>query len=133
MLAVDIATERNFGNYVGSVYKAWFIPPKTTRYRFYMVCDDYCLMEMATCPNSHSPTERILDLRGHTPYNGFFSHEYRWHTEKRKVSDWIELIEGQKYYMQVNYMEYSHNDYMRTAVEIEQNEIVGHHNAMKEI
>ena len=47
MLGLDISAERNFGDHIGSVYKAWFVPPKTARYRFYMVCDDYCLMKMA--------------------------------------------------------------------------------------
>jgi len=47
MLGVDISAELNFGSNIGSVYKAWFVPPKTTRYRFYMVCDDLCKMKLA--------------------------------------------------------------------------------------
>jgi hypothetical protein len=52
MLGIDIAAETNFGDNIGSVYKAWFVPPKTTKYRFYMVCDDYCSMKLGQCPKS---------------------------------------------------------------------------------
>jgi hypothetical protein len=45
----------------------------------------------------------------------------------RKYSDWIELTEGEKYYMQVEYLEYGWNDHMKTGVEIEQTEIANHH------
>jgi hypothetical protein len=119
MLALDMAAERNIGDYMGSIYKAWFVPPKTARYRFYMVCNDYCLMEFATCPKSHTPTDRILDLRGWTDYSGFFSQQHHWNKGKKKISDWLELTEGEEYFMQVNYMEYNWHDHMRTAVEIE--------------
>ena len=66
MLAIDLAAERNFGDKIGSVYKTWFVPPKTTRYRFYMVCDDYCMFKIGECPKSYSPLTTIIDLRGWT-------------------------------------------------------------------
>ena len=127
MLALDLSAERNFGDKLGSVYKTWFVPPKTTRYRFYMICDDYCLLKMGECPNSFSPLSTMVNHRGHSAQNSFFSNEVRRNPATKKVSDWIELTEGEKYYMQAHYAEYGGGDHMKTAVEIEQTEIVGHH------
>jgi hypothetical protein len=39
-LALDLASEYNFGDNLGSIYKTWFTPPHTGKYRFYMICDD---------------------------------------------------------------------------------------------
>jgi hypothetical protein len=65
-LAINLATEYNFGDNLGSIYKAWFYPPKTAKYRFYMVCDDYCQLKIAQCAGSISPMTTLLDLNGWT-------------------------------------------------------------------
>jgi hypothetical protein len=38
-LALDLQAERNHGDRIASLYKTWFVPPETGRYRFYMSCD----------------------------------------------------------------------------------------------
>lgn len=35
------------GNYYRATSSAWFIPPATTRYRFYASCDDTCDIKLA--------------------------------------------------------------------------------------
>jgi hypothetical protein len=40
MLAVENPYKE--GDKMTSLFKGWFIPPKTTAYRFYQACDDYC-------------------------------------------------------------------------------------------
>jgi len=36
----------DFEDYHGSYIKGWFIAPATTNYRFYLSCDDYCILNM---------------------------------------------------------------------------------------
>jgi len=62
-LAIDLQAEYFYGNRLGSVYKAWFIPPMTGKYRFYMTCDDYCQLKMASCPGSVSPMTTLLNTK----------------------------------------------------------------------
>lgn len=113
----------------------WFTPPKTTKYRFYMTCDDQCMLKIAQCPGSISPTTTLLDLNKWTKYNSFWSNENRYSTSSKptKVSNWVELEEGKNYYMYAKYREGGGGDHMRTGVEIANSGIVGHHQTMKEI
>jgi hypothetical protein len=58
MLGIDLSAFTGEGpsnRRMGNMYKAWFVPPKTKRYRFYMVCNDHCEMKFSTCPKSTSP------------------------------------------------------------------------------
>jgi hypothetical protein len=61
-LGIDLKAEKNFGTFLGSVYKTWFTPPHTGKYRFYMVCDDYCMLKIARCSGSISPLTTLIDL-----------------------------------------------------------------------
>jgi len=41
-LALQMEAPFTVGDYIGNLFQAWFIAPATTRYRFYMACDDAC-------------------------------------------------------------------------------------------
>lgn len=41
-LALTLESVPNFGDRYAQGYYGWFIPPETTRYRFYIACDDVC-------------------------------------------------------------------------------------------
>jgi hypothetical protein len=43
-LSMNMESEKDIGDRHGSLYKGWFIPPTDGRYRFYMICDDKCLL-----------------------------------------------------------------------------------------
>lgn len=131
MLAIDLAAERNLGDRIGSLYKTWFIPPETGRYRFYMACDQQCRMSIAECPNTTTPLTMLLKLNSWTQTNAFFSTAYS--NDNKKVSDWIHLEKGEPYYMEASYVEYDRSDHMTTGVEFEQTAIQNHTNSMKEI
>jgi hypothetical protein len=60
----------------------------------------------------------MINLNGWTAANSFFSNENRYSTAKKKISDWVELTEGEEYFLQVNYKEGGGGDHMKTAVEI---------------
>jgi hypothetical protein len=39
-LSLNLESSENLGDRIAHEYKGWFVPPATTRYRFYMSCDD---------------------------------------------------------------------------------------------
>jgi hypothetical protein len=45
-LAMTMESSPNIGDRFAHVYKGWFVPPASTRYRFYMSCDDHCQVKM---------------------------------------------------------------------------------------
>jgi len=88
-------------------------------------------MWLAECPNTITPTTRMVTVDTWKMTNAFFSTAYDNNNEMR--SEWINLTKGEPYYMEIHYIEYNGNDHMSTGVEFEQTAIVGHHQAMKEI
>lgn len=98
-----------------------------------MTCDDMCELNLAQCAGSIEPTTQMLKITKWTKYDGFWSNENRYGDAPRKVSKWIELNEGQHYYLYSKFAEGSGGDYMRTGVEIENSGIKDHHQTMKEI
>ena len=118
------------GDKIGNIYKGWFVAPATTNYRFYIACDDYCMLKLGNVSMVvEDPTELVKTFRG-TNYRDW------WETsgsEYKKISDWVSLTEGEHYYIEGQHLEGNGNDHFSAAVEIEQSEIVGHHHSMKEI
>ena len=46
--------------YVVNEFKGWFIPPATTRYKFYQYCDDWCKVSFSNVIGDS--TENVTDL-----------------------------------------------------------------------
>jgi hypothetical protein len=40
------------GNRHENIFKGWFIPPATTRYKFYQTCDNYCRIYLSNVTGS---------------------------------------------------------------------------------
>lgn len=51
----------------------------------------------------------------------------------KRISDWVNLVKGEHYYIEAVAIERTGNDHVTVGVEIEQTAITGHHNSMKEI
>jgi hypothetical protein len=51
MLAMSFESPMNVDDHLVNLYKGWFIPPATTKYRFYMSCDDLCNLKLGSEPN----------------------------------------------------------------------------------
>jgi hypothetical protein len=45
-LALTLSTPLDEGTNIGNVFKGWFIPPATTNYKFWMACDDHCILKL---------------------------------------------------------------------------------------
>lgn len=39
-----------WGDHFSSVMRGWFVAPATTRYRFYVACDDWCRINLGDSP-----------------------------------------------------------------------------------
>lgn len=44
------------------VHEGWFIPPKTTRYRFHLTCSLSCKLDMGKNPNDATSLQTIVEL-----------------------------------------------------------------------
>lgn len=110
-------------------YKGWFVAPATTRYRFYLACDDHCFVDLDLTPGSSSNLTSILSVDNWTNFRFF------WDTRdgRTRISEWYELEEGQHYYIDTGVAEGGGGDHLSVAVEIERNDTEpGHHHSMRE-
>lgn len=55
ILGLNLESEWYLDDYIASLYKGWFVPPTDARYRFYMTCDDQCILSIAPCPDTTEP------------------------------------------------------------------------------
>lgn len=129
-LALTLGARRNEGDKIGNIFKGWFIAPATTRYRFYIACNDYCNINLGNTSGVVEEPIKLVETRYYTDYRDFW--ETR-NSEYQKISDWVTLNEGEHYFLDSYHLEGGGTDYFSTAVEIEQTEIVGHHHSMKEV
>lgn len=63
------------GNYNVNLYRGWFLPPATTKYRFYTVCDDDCSLKLATAPNTSLEPVELLSVTKHTEARRYYRAE----------------------------------------------------------
>lgn len=116
-----------------NIFKGWFIPPATTRYRFYQACDNYCRIYLSNVSGSVDAKERLTYSTSASNYRDWWeaSHSQRFDMQ----SEWISLTKDQPYYIQGETFEWTGGDHFSVAVEIEQTNdtVVGHHHSMKEV
>lgn len=83
------------GGYYTAHYYAWFVPPATSRYRFYAVCDDDCAVKLGLTPGSADAPTTILDTTA--------AADKRWawaEDGESRVSEWYDLTAGEEYYLE---------------------------------
>lgn len=113
-------------NYAGSIFRGWFVPPATTRYRFYQSCDNYCSLWLSTQANDKTVATNIISE--HSTNNRRYYDQY-----DGQMSNWTSLTAGENYYIEGLTYNEEGGDSFSVAVEIEQTEMVGHHHSLKEI
>lgn len=59
-LHLNFELPTNLGTLYGSRLTSFFIPPLSTRYRFYMACDDICDLSMGFDPSNPSNITNLL-------------------------------------------------------------------------
>lgn len=67
-LHTNMETYHNSDDSYSSQFKGWFIAPATTKYRFYMSCDDYCELNLGLESGVVKEPKKILNVNRHTDY-----------------------------------------------------------------
>ena len=101
----------------------FFKAPATTNYKFYVSCDDACEVYLSSSMSSASKTKIAYS----TSYTSF-----RDYTTSSVNSDWIALVAGQYYYLEVSQWNGGGGDFISVAVEIEKASGT-HNNNVKEV
>jgi hypothetical protein len=117
----------------GSVYKGWFVAPATTKYRFYISCDDICKLSLGSTPGVAEDPTVIAHTREYTDRRDWWETNTKVNTDYKIKSDWISLNEGEHYYIEGAHWEGGGWDYFSAALEIEQSDMIGHHQSIKEV
>jgi len=68
---MNFAVPRDEGTYVSNHLKGWFKAPETTKYRFYMSCDDGCTLKLSETPNDIGSAKEIIS-KGKAGYKNYF-------------------------------------------------------------
>lgn len=87
-LHLNFELPNNLGTYYGSRLTSFFIPPLSTRYRFYIACDDICDLSIGLDPSNPSNITKLLN-------NYWYAGRVRnfWSTSgnETRITDWISL------------------------------------------
>jgi hypothetical protein len=113
----------NYEEKIGWHYEGWFMPPITANYRFYMSCDDHCILDLAHLPNNVTNSTRLLEITKWTHLRDYFTPPFN----SAGISQWVPLTAGEPYYIEAKYKENGGGDHFTVAVEIEQDEVQDHH------
>jgi hypothetical protein len=72
-------------NYITNRYKGWFIPPATTKYRFYQSCDDRCRLWLGSKPESDKEEDvtKLLDVGA-----AVYLREYERVDGHKRITEW---------------------------------------------
>lgn len=61
-------------NWHANRLQGYFVPPVTTRYRFYMSCDDWCRFDLDI--GNNGTMIKVLETRGWTHYRDYWDFQY---------------------------------------------------------
>ena len=129
ILGIDLEAPQNVktGPY-GNIYTGYFKAPTTARYRFYMTCDDYCLLNFGNEPMNPNNVTKILEFTHWTSYRNYFN------IARNRISSWVNLTQGEFYFIDARHIQGAGGDHFTVSVEIEDpNAPNGHHHSMREI
>ena len=95
-LNTNFEVPANLNDYYGSSLTGFFVPPLTTRYKFYIACDDNCDFTIGLDPTNPSTQTKLLNVNGYTGKNRNFWSPYQNQT---RITDWISLTANQSYFI----------------------------------
>jgi hypothetical protein len=114
------------------VYRGWFTAPDTKRYRFHQVCNDHCDLNLGKTPDNAEDVEEILNVDHWSEYRR--GGTYIAHGNQERISKWVSLEKGKKYFIQAAHLNGGWFDHFSTGVEIEQDVLnQAHPNNVKEV
>jgi hypothetical protein len=103
-------------DYMANLFRGWFTPPATGNYRFHQSCDDHCDLRIGNTPDQETDVTEILNI---DHWSEFRRVSYTTHGNADRISDWIPLEAGRKYYIEAAHLNGGGGDHFSTGVEIE--------------
>lgn len=61
-LAMTFEGHETIGSHTASLYRGWFTPPATTKYRFHQTCDDHCDLRLGNTPDQDREVTEHLNI-----------------------------------------------------------------------
>jgi len=101
----------NYADQYGQMITAWFHPPETGEYTFWLSCDDSGELWLSTDPEDPEALEKIAEV---VPYTMFDA----WDVQPGQRSAPIRLEAGKSYSMQALHKEGGGNDHLQVAYSI---------------
>jgi len=102
MLAMHFeASEKGTTSNMANLFRGWFTPPATTKYRFHQSCDDHCNLVFGKTPDSETDTEELIDTDHWVEYRRI---TYIAHGDQDRISKWVSLEKGKKYYIEAAHL-----------------------------
>jgi len=93
--------DSNDNMYQANIYRGWFTAPETTKYRFHQSCNDYCDLLLGDEPGQSAKVTKVLDINHWSEFRRTSQSEKGGYT---RVTEWIPLEKGKKYYTEVEHL-----------------------------
>jgi hypothetical protein len=71
-LSMNLESMPNIGDRFAHEYKGWFVPPASSRYRFYLACDDGCHLKLDSTPGSNSSATDIAYTNRYSEFRDYY-------------------------------------------------------------
>jgi len=71
-LALALETPYYNADKIASKFKGWFIPPKTTNYRFYQAFDDYCRVSLGNVSGQVEDPVALVSMTSASSYRNWW-------------------------------------------------------------
>jgi len=88
--------EEEIKSFETAIYRGWFTPPADARYRFHNTCDDQCDLWLGNTPDSETDISELLNV---DHWSEFRRVSYSTYGNADRISDWVTLTGGQKYFI----------------------------------
>jgi hypothetical protein len=130
-LAMTFEGHEKVDKWIASLYRGWFTAPDTKRYRFHLSCNDHCNLRLGNTPDQTTDWTEHVDI---DHWSEFRRTSYSTRGGGDRISDWISLEKGQRYYIESAHLDGWSWRHFSMGVEIEQEVMNPNHpNNVKEV
>jgi len=123
-LAMHFEGHESIGSYIATLYRGWFTPPATTKYRFHITCDDHCDLRLGNTPGQTTDVTERLNV---DHWSEFERVSFSTNGGATRISEFVSMEAGQKYYIESAHLNGHGGSHFSLGVEIEQDTLNPNH------
>ena len=101
--------------YTGNIMNGWFVPPATTRYKFFLSCGSNCIMRIGDYANQKENKTQHARVGSYSPYNQYKNKD----RAAESTSEWISMTKDEHYYIEAYHTDTTGWKHLQIAIEIE--------------